>query len=223
MRSSLRGAARRVVVADLGGEIDGSGPPSPDPADEVVREIQASGGDAVACCASVADEAGATNIVGTALEAFGRLDAVVNNAGDPRLAPLRNVDPRAVPQNDGCALLRNGERAQGGVAASPGGGIRARREHLLRSDVRRARQADELRRSEGRRVQLHPRVGMRVAATGHPRQRDRSAWRHPHDRPGAHGGVLRSFRARHESADGAPCTPNRSLPQSRSSPTRSAR
>jgi NAD(P)-dependent dehydrogenase (short-subunit alcohol dehydrogenase family) len=69
-----------VVVADAGGAIDGRGS-SPAPADEVVLEIEANGGMAVAAYASVADETGATSIVETAIEAFGRLDAVVNNAG----------------------------------------------------------------------------------------------------------------------------------------------
>lgn len=73
-----RGA--KVVVADLGGALDGSGSSS-GPADEVVAEITAAGGEAVACAASVAEEAGASSIVGTALEAFGRIDVVVNNAG----------------------------------------------------------------------------------------------------------------------------------------------
>jgi NAD(P)-dependent dehydrogenase (short-subunit alcohol dehydrogenase family) len=73
-----RGA--QVVVADLGGELDGSGSSS-DPADQVVKEIQATGGEAVACYASVADEEGAASIVETALDSFGRLDAVINNAG----------------------------------------------------------------------------------------------------------------------------------------------
>jgi NAD(P)-dependent dehydrogenase (short-subunit alcohol dehydrogenase family) len=73
-----RGA--RVVVADFGGQLDGSGS-STGPADEVVKEIQASGGEAVACYASVAEEAGAASIVEQALDAFGRLDVVVNNAG----------------------------------------------------------------------------------------------------------------------------------------------
>jgi NAD(P)-dependent dehydrogenase (short-subunit alcohol dehydrogenase family) len=73
-----RGA--RVVVADLGGELDGSGSSS-DPADQVVKEIQAAGGEAVACYASVADKAGAASIVEAALDAFGRLDVVINNAG----------------------------------------------------------------------------------------------------------------------------------------------
>jgi NAD(P)-dependent dehydrogenase (short-subunit alcohol dehydrogenase family) len=75
---AARGA--RVVVADLGGQLDGSGASS-EPADEVVKEIDAAGGEAVACYASVADEAGAASIVESAIDAFGRLDAVVNNAG----------------------------------------------------------------------------------------------------------------------------------------------
>jgi NAD(P)-dependent dehydrogenase (short-subunit alcohol dehydrogenase family) len=81
---AARGA--QVVVADLGGELDGSGS-SAGPADEVVEEIKAVGGQAVACHASVADEQGAASIVQAALDAFGRIDVVVNNAGiaDPDL------------------------------------------------------------------------------------------------------------------------------------------
>jgi NAD(P)-dependent dehydrogenase (short-subunit alcohol dehydrogenase family) len=70
----------RVVVADLGGAIDGSGA-SRGPADEVVERIRADGGEAVASYASVADEAGAASIVDTAMRTYGRLDAVINNAG----------------------------------------------------------------------------------------------------------------------------------------------
>ena len=75
---ALRGA--RVVVADLGGELNGSGS-STDPANQVVEEIRAAGGEAVACHASVADPSGAASIVEAALDSFGRLDVVVNNAG----------------------------------------------------------------------------------------------------------------------------------------------
>lgn len=67
-------------MADLGGAVDGSGSSS-EPADEVVKEIEAAGGEAVACYASVADEAGAALIVQTAIDAFGGLDILVNNAG----------------------------------------------------------------------------------------------------------------------------------------------
>jgi NAD(P)-dependent dehydrogenase (short-subunit alcohol dehydrogenase family) len=79
-----RGA--QVVVADHGVGIDGRGS-STAPADEVAGEIGDRGGEAVACHASVADEAGAAAIVAAAIERFGRLDVVVNNAGihDPDL------------------------------------------------------------------------------------------------------------------------------------------
>jgi NAD(P)-dependent dehydrogenase (short-subunit alcohol dehydrogenase family) len=73
-----RGA--KVVVADYGVNVDGTGS-SPDPAQLVAKEIEAAGGEAVACFASVADEEGARSIVETALDSFGHLDIVVNNAG----------------------------------------------------------------------------------------------------------------------------------------------
>jgi NAD(P)-dependent dehydrogenase (short-subunit alcohol dehydrogenase family) len=73
-----RGA--RVVVADYGVEIDGSGS-SPEPAEQVAKEIVGAGGEAVACFANVADEADAARIVQTAVDAFGGLDILVNNAG----------------------------------------------------------------------------------------------------------------------------------------------
>jgi NAD(P)-dependent dehydrogenase (short-subunit alcohol dehydrogenase family) len=73
-----RGA--KIVVADLGGALEGGGS-SAEPAEQVVKEIEEAGGEAVACHASVAEEAGAASIVQTAIDAFGRLDIVVNNAG----------------------------------------------------------------------------------------------------------------------------------------------
>jgi hypothetical protein len=75
---AARGA--QVVVADLGGELDGTGSSS-HPAEQVVKEIEAEGGVAVACFASVATEEGAASIVKAALDAFGGLDIVINNAG----------------------------------------------------------------------------------------------------------------------------------------------
>jgi NAD(P)-dependent dehydrogenase (short-subunit alcohol dehydrogenase family) len=73
-----RGA--KVVVADYGVNLDGSGSSS-DPAKEVVEEIRTAGGEAVAACANVADEAQAASIIQKAIDTFGRLDAVINNAG----------------------------------------------------------------------------------------------------------------------------------------------
>lgn len=70
----------RVVVNDLGCELDGSGGGS-GPAGEVVEEIRGAGGEAIANGDDVADFAGAGRMVGAAIEAFGGLDAVVNNAG----------------------------------------------------------------------------------------------------------------------------------------------
>ncbi|MBM3673866.1 MAG: SDR family oxidoreductase [Actinobacteria bacterium] len=69
-----------VVVNDLGAEIDGTGGSS-GPAGEAVDAIRAMGGQAVANGDDVADWEGAQRLVQTALDAFGRLDVLVNNAG----------------------------------------------------------------------------------------------------------------------------------------------
>jgi NAD(P)-dependent dehydrogenase (short-subunit alcohol dehydrogenase family) len=70
----------KVVVNDLGGAVDGSGSGTA-AADEVVEVISARGGEAVANYESVTEFAGAGRIVATAVETFGGLDVLVNNAG----------------------------------------------------------------------------------------------------------------------------------------------
>ena len=70
-----------VVVNDLGGAVDGEGAGSEGPALKVVGEIKAAGGQAVANTDSVSDPKGAERMVKTAVEAFGRIDGVINNAG----------------------------------------------------------------------------------------------------------------------------------------------
>ena len=70
----------KVVVNDLGSARDGKGA-THNMADQVVNEIKAAGGTAVANYDSVADVKGAENIVKTAVDNFGRVDIVVNNAG----------------------------------------------------------------------------------------------------------------------------------------------
>jgi NAD(P)-dependent dehydrogenase (short-subunit alcohol dehydrogenase family) len=77
---ALAAAGASVVVNDLGGEVDGSGR-SEGPAQEVVDEIRAEGGTAVATTDDVADWDGARRLIETAVDAFGRLDVLVNNAG----------------------------------------------------------------------------------------------------------------------------------------------
>ena len=74
-----RGA--KVVVNDLGGARDGSGEGSRTPAEQVVAEIEALGGAAVANTDNVATPEGGAAIVQSALDAFGTVDIVINNAG----------------------------------------------------------------------------------------------------------------------------------------------
>jgi acyl dehydratase len=87
-----RGA--KVVVNDLGGARDGSGKGSKAPADKVVEEITASGGQAVANYDSVAAVEGGENIVKTALDAFGTVDILINNAGILRDKSFLKMEPK---------------------------------------------------------------------------------------------------------------------------------
>lgn len=80
----------KVVVNDMGGATDGGGS-STGPAEEVVKEIQAGGGDAVANTDSVADWDGAKRMVDLAVREFGDLHVVVNNAGILRDRMIANM------------------------------------------------------------------------------------------------------------------------------------
>ncbi|HQK79221.1 MAG TPA: SDR family NAD(P)-dependent oxidoreductase, partial [Syntrophales bacterium] len=86
-----RGA--RVVVNDFGGARDGAGDGSSSPADKVVAEIKAGGGEGVANYDNVATPEGGKGIVKTALAAFGRLDILINNAGILRDKGLLKMEP----------------------------------------------------------------------------------------------------------------------------------
>ncbi|TPQ18669.1 SDR family oxidoreductase [Streptomyces sporangiiformans] len=90
----------RVVVNDLGVGLDGS--PGPDsPAARVAEEIRAAGGEAVAHGGDIATSQGAQSLIATAIDAFGRLDTLVNNAGFLRDRMLVNLD-----EDDWDAVLR---------------------------------------------------------------------------------------------------------------------
>ncbi len=88
---AARGA--KVVVNDLGGARDGSGAGSAGPADRVVEEIRAAGGEAVANCDSVSTPEGGEALIRQAVEAFGRVDIVINNAGILRDKTLLKMGP----------------------------------------------------------------------------------------------------------------------------------
>ncbi len=81
-----------VVVNDLGGAEDGSGAAA-GPAEEVAQEIRDAGGQAVANGDDVADEEGSARIVAQAVETFGDLHGLVNNAGILRDRVLVNISP----------------------------------------------------------------------------------------------------------------------------------
>ncbi|WP_395312264.1 SDR family NAD(P)-dependent oxidoreductase [Mycobacterium sp. AMU20-3851] len=83
-----RGA--HVVVNDVGAAVDGTGPAT-SAAQAVVDEITAAGGSAVANTDSVATEEGGQGIIGSAVEAFGKVDVLVNNAGILRDAAFKNM------------------------------------------------------------------------------------------------------------------------------------
>lgn len=85
---AARGA--KLVVNDLGSALSGTGRDA-DPASAVVAEIVAAGGEAVANLADVATEVGAQSIVSAALEHYGRVDVVVNNAGNLALDAMPSL------------------------------------------------------------------------------------------------------------------------------------
>jgi NAD(P)-dependent dehydrogenase (short-subunit alcohol dehydrogenase family) len=94
-RSHALELARRgalIVANDLGGSVDGTGSGTT-AAQAVVDEITAAGGDAVANYDSVATPEGGRAIVQTALDRFGRVDIVINNAGILRDASFKNMGP----------------------------------------------------------------------------------------------------------------------------------
>ena len=169
-----------VVVNDLGGSMTGGGADA-GPAAEVVDEIVAAGGVAVADTSDVSSEAGGGALVATAVEQFGRIDAVVNNAGIIRWKQLprgRRREPREPPRGARRRLVPHRSRR---VAALRGAGLRPHRQHDVVGHVRAAEQRGvRHRQGRGGRVDAQPRRpparSTASAATWSRRPRSR-AWR----------------------------------------------
>ena len=87
-----------IVVNDLGGAVDGSGSDK-GAAEHVVDEIKAAGGEAVANADSVASPEGGAAIVKTAIDTFGRVDIVINNACSRPSPPPAPVMIATLPSN----------------------------------------------------------------------------------------------------------------------------
>jgi NAD(P)-dependent dehydrogenase (short-subunit alcohol dehydrogenase family) len=86
----LGSTGAKVVVNDPGVSIKGEGGDA-GPAEEVVREIKSSGGEAVVCTESVATPEGGKAIIAAALDHFGRIDVLIHNAGNVRYGSLEEI------------------------------------------------------------------------------------------------------------------------------------
>jgi NAD(P)-dependent dehydrogenase (short-subunit alcohol dehydrogenase family) len=86
----LASKGAKIIVNDPGGSLRGDGVEI-GPAETVVREIKALGGDAVACTESVATPAGGKAIIQSALDHYGRIDILIHNAGNVRRGTLKEM------------------------------------------------------------------------------------------------------------------------------------
>ena len=86
----LASKGARIIVNDLGGSMKGEGSDA-GPAEDVVREIRAAGGEALANTDSVATPEGGSAIVQAALDHFGRIDVLIHNAGNVRYGSLEEI------------------------------------------------------------------------------------------------------------------------------------
>ena len=162
-----RGAS--VVVNDLGGSMHGDGA-DPSVADQVVEEIERAGGVAVASHHSVDSPEGGEAIVRTAIDRFGRLDAVVSNAGIFR---QRAVRPAVAGRLAAHARRAPGRRLLSEPARVPGdevAGLRPLRLHRLVGGAVRPAARSPLRRRQGRPRRADQRHRDRRGAARHPRQ-----------------------------------------------------
>ena len=86
----LASKGAKVVVNDVGASIRGEGPDA-GPAEEVVKEIKAAGGEAVASTDTVATPEGGKAIIQKAIDAYGKIDILIHNAGNVRYGSLKEI------------------------------------------------------------------------------------------------------------------------------------
>ena len=209
---AAEGAA--VVVNDLGGETTGEGADQR-PAQQVVDEITAAGGRAAANYDNIATWSGGQALVAQAVDTFGGLDVVINNAGILRDKMSFNMDE--AEWDAVIAVHLKGHFTTSRFAASywrqrveghrrPG--RRRDREHRARVGPLRQRRSGQLRGGEGRHRVDDDRDGPRARAHRRPRQRDRAGRPHPTHRGGRRrvhgreGRRLRPLRPRERGRDG---------------------
>jgi 3-oxoacyl-[acyl-carrier protein] reductase len=90
--SSGVGAATALQLARAGGGVAINFSRDPRPAEEVAQACIAAGGDAISVQANVASDADCRRLASAALDRWGRIDGLVNNAGTTKFAPMRNLD-----------------------------------------------------------------------------------------------------------------------------------
>ncbi len=146
-----RGA--RVVVNDLGGSREGVGADA-EPASAVAAEIVAAGGVAIADNSDVATPAGAQALVDAAVEQFGRLDILINNAGIIRWAGFPDADADNLATHLAVHVGGIVQHHPRRMAAHGRAGLRPDRHDNVHGDVRSARQP-LLRHREGCRHRAH--------------------------------------------------------------------
>ena len=183
-RSHALDLARRgalIVVNDLGGSVDGTGG-SHTAAQQVVDEIKAAGGEAVANYDSVATPEGGQAIVQTAIDAFGRVDIIINNAGILRDTSFKNMTPDQLEPGARRPPAGRLLRHPAGLAAHARAGLRPDRQHLVGRRHLRQLRPDELRRRQDGPGRLHPGARRRGGQEQHQGQRHRPRRQDPHDR-----------------------------------------
>lgn len=174
-----RGA--RIVVNDLGGSVSGEGGDE-GPAQRVVKEIEALGGEAVADSNSVASAEGGQAIVQTALDAFGTVDIVVNNAGVLRDKSFASMTPDLFEAVIAVHLLGAYYVTQPAfVVMKQQGYGRIVSDVLELRDTRQLRPS-QLRRGENGSRRPHPCSRHRRPQVWHQGERDRPRRQDPYDR-----------------------------------------